>query len=39
LAKKKCYQRLLALEDTALGVTSYLPGDPRTYGVSVTYEF
>ncbi|HEY0649172.1 TonB-dependent receptor [Phenylobacterium sp.] len=39
LTKKKYFQRLLALEDTALGLTSYLPGDPRTYGVSITYEF
>jgi len=39
LTKKKYFQRLLALQDTALGVTSYLPGDPRTYGVSVSYDF
>jgi len=39
LTQKKYFQRLLALQDTALGVTSYLPGDPRTYGVSVSYDF
>jgi iron complex outermembrane receptor protein len=39
IMKKKYYQRLLALQDTALGLTSYLPGDPRTYGVSLTYKF
>lgn len=39
ILKEKYYQRLLALQDTALGLTSYLPGDPRTYGVSITYEF
>ena len=39
LTKTKYFQRLLALEDTALGTTSYLPGDPRTYGVSLTYKF
>ena len=39
LTKTKYFQRLLALEDTALGTTSYLPGDPRTYGVSATFKF
>jgi iron complex outermembrane receptor protein len=39
LTQKKYFQRLLALEDTALGTTSYLPGVPRTYGASVTYKF
>jgi iron complex outermembrane recepter protein len=39
LTKEKYFQRLLALEDTALGLTSYLPGDPRTYGVTATFHF
>jgi iron complex outermembrane receptor protein len=39
ITKTKYFQRLLALEDTALGTTSYLPGDPRTYGVSATFKF
>jgi iron complex outermembrane receptor protein len=38
LTKTKYYQRLLGVED-ALGVTSYLPGDPRTYGISATLRF
>ena len=37
--KKKYYSRLLSLEDTALGTTSYLPGEPRTYGLRTTYKF
>jgi iron complex outermembrane receptor protein len=37
--QKKYYSRLLSLEDTALGTTSYLPGEPRTYGVRTTYKF
>ena len=39
ITKKKYFQRFLALQDTALGLTSYLPGDPRTYGVSLTSKF
>jgi iron complex outermembrane receptor protein len=39
ILKKKYYSRLLSLEDTALGTTSYLPGEPRTYGVRTTYKF
>jgi iron complex outermembrane receptor protein len=39
IGNKKYIQRLLALEDTALGITAYLPGDPRTYGVVATYRF
>jgi iron complex outermembrane receptor protein len=37
--KEKYITRLLALEATPFGLTSYLPGDPRTYGVSATYKF
>jgi iron complex outermembrane recepter protein len=37
--RKKYITRLLALEATPFGLTSYLPGDPRTYGVSATYKF
>jgi iron complex outermembrane receptor protein len=39
ILQKKYFMRLLALEDTALGFTSYLPGDPRTYGVTVTFRY
>jgi iron complex outermembrane receptor protein len=39
ITKKKYFTRLLALEGTALGVTAYGPGDPRTYGVSATWRF
>ncbi|SDC94027.1 iron complex outermembrane recepter protein [Sphingomonas sp. YR710] len=39
ILQKKYYSRLLSLEDTALGTTSYLPGEPRTYGVRTTYKF
>jgi iron complex outermembrane receptor protein len=39
ILQKKYYSRTLALEDTALGITSYLPGEPRTYGMRMTYEF
>ncbi|HEV2530447.1 TonB-dependent receptor [Phenylobacterium sp.] len=39
LGNTKYYQRFLALQDTALGITAYLPGDPRTYGAEVTYRF
>jgi iron complex outermembrane receptor protein len=31
--------RLLAVQGTALGFTSYMPGNPRTYGASVTFRF
>lgn len=36
---KKYIAQLLALQDTALGFTNYLPGDPRTYGISATINF
>jgi len=39
ITKTKYYQRFLALQDTALGITAYMPGDPRTYGASLTYRF
>lgn len=39
LTDEEYYQRLLALQDTALGITAYLPGDPRTYGVGFNYRF
>jgi iron complex outermembrane receptor protein len=39
ILQKKYFQRLLALEDTALGITSYLPGEPRTYGAVATFRF
>lgn len=39
ILQKKYFQRLLALEDTALGFTSYLPGDPRTFGVTATFKY
>ena len=39
ILQKKYFQRLLALEDTALGFTSYLPGDPRTFGATVTFHY
>ena len=37
--KKKYITRLLALEATPFGLTSYLAGDPRTYGLSATFKF
>lgn len=37
--KKKYITRLLALEATPFGLTSYLAGDPRTYGVSASFRF
>ena len=33
------FSRLLPVEGTALGFTSFMPGDPRTYGVSLSYSF
>jgi iron complex outermembrane receptor protein len=39
ITKTKYFTRLLALEGTALGVTAYGAGDPRTYGVSTTFKF
>jgi hypothetical protein len=30
---------LLATENTPLAFTSYMPGDPQTYGVSATIRF
>lgn len=39
IANEQFFSRLLPVEGTALGFTSYLPGDPRTYGVSLSYSF
>jgi iron complex outermembrane receptor protein len=39
ITKKQYFTRLLPLEGTALGLTSYMPGDPQTYGVSATVRF
>ena len=39
LTSKKYTTRLLAVQGTALGFTSYMPGDPRTYGASATFRF
>jgi iron complex outermembrane receptor protein len=39
LTSKEYISRLLPVEGTALGFTSYTPGDPRTYGASVTFRF
>jgi iron complex outermembrane receptor protein len=39
LTGKEYISRLLPVEGTALGFTSYTPGDPRTYGASVTFRF
>ena len=39
ITKERYFTRLLALENTPFGLTSYTPGDPRTYGVSVTWRF
>ncbi len=38
ITKKKYYTRLLVVENT-LGVTGYSPGQPRMYGVRLTYRF
>jgi iron complex outermembrane receptor protein len=39
ITKEKYFTRLLSLENTPFGLTSYTPGDPRTYGVSVTWRY
>ena len=39
ITKEKYITRLLPLEGTALGLTSYMPGDPQTYGISATFRF
>lgn len=39
ITKKDYFTRLLPLENTPFGLTSYVPGDPRTYGVSVTWRY
>jgi iron complex outermembrane receptor protein len=39
ITKKKYFTRLLPLQNTPFGLTSYLPGDPQTYGVSATFKF
>ncbi|HMP46084.1 MAG TPA: TonB-dependent receptor, partial [Sphingopyxis sp.] len=39
ITKEKYFVRLLSLENTPFGLTSYIPGDPRTYGVSVTWRY
>lgn len=39
ITKKQYFSRLLPLEGTALGLTSYLPGDPRTFGASISFRF
>lgn len=39
ITKEQYFSRLLPVEGTALGFTSYMPGDPRTYGVSLSYSF
>jgi iron complex outermembrane receptor protein len=39
ITKEQFFSRLLPVEGTALGFTSYMPGDPRTYGVSLSVNF
>ncbi len=39
ITKKKYITRLLSLENTPFGLTSYMPGDPRTYGASMSFKF
>ncbi|MFZ4748520.1 MAG: hypothetical protein ACOYLK_16810, partial [Sphingomonas sp.] len=39
ITKEKYFTRLLATENTPLAFTSYMPGDPQTYGASVTFRF
>ena len=39
ITKEQFFTRLLPVEGTALGFTSYMPGDPRTYGISVSANF
>jgi iron complex outermembrane receptor protein len=39
ITKEKYFTRLLATENTPLAFTSYMPGDPQTYGISATFRF
>lgn len=39
ILKKKYITRLLSLENTPFGLTSYMAGDPRTYGISMSFKF
>jgi len=39
ITKERYFSRLLAVQGTALGFTSYMPGDPRTYGISASFRF
>lgn len=39
ITKQQYFTRLLATENTPLAFTSYMPGDPQTYGVSVSFNF
>ena len=39
ITQKKYFTRLLSLENTPFGITAYTPGDPRTYGVSLTWRY
>ena len=39
ITEEQYFSRLLAVQGTALGFTSYMPGDPRTYGVSLSVKF
>jgi iron complex outermembrane receptor protein len=39
ITKEKYFTRLLATENTPLAFTSYMPGDPKTYGISATFRF
>lgn len=39
ITKAQYFTRLLAVENTPLAFTSYMPGDPQTYGVSATFRF
>ena len=39
LFNRRYYARILGLEDSSFGTTSGAPGDPRTYGISVSHSF
>lgn len=39
ITKSQYFTRLLPVENTPLAFTSYMPGDPRTYGASVSFRF
>lgn len=39
ITKEEYFTRLLPTENTPLDFTAYMPGDPRTYGVSATVRF